>query len=299
MKETDFVIIGAGPAGISLAIYAKRAGLSFLLIDKGAPGGKLLEIADIHNYPGFEGGAGIELALKMAGNLNSLGIEATYDEIRNIQKEEEHFIVEGLNDSYKVKAVVLATGLTNIPSLPGEKEFLHKGVSYCATCDGPLYRQKDVCLIGKGERALEEALYLAPLVHTLHFYEEEMDDKNTLQKALLSFDNVVLHKGKVLEIRGKNHVESVLIEEDGMKKEIPVAAVFPLNGAKSATSFLASLPITLQNGFIPVDSSLMSNIPGLFAIGDVRVTPMRQVVTAVADGALVSSALRRYLKRGK
>ncbi len=299
MNKSDVVIVGAGPAGISLALYLKRAGISFLLFDKGAPGGKLLEIASLENYPGFPSGPGVDLALKMVEQLTKLGIEVTFEEIQSIQKEGDEFMINGQMKSYQAKVVVVATGLTNIPQTKGEKQFLHKGVSYCATCDGPLYQKKKVALYGKGEKALEEALYLAPLVETLYVISPSELEENSLQKALLSFDNVEIIQGEVKEILGENHVESILVETKNQTLTLSCSAIFPLLGAKSATQFLSSLPLELEKGFIPVDAHFMSKIPGLFAIGDVRVSSFRQVVTATYDGASVSNVIRSYLKGRK
>ncbi len=300
MRETDVLIVGAGPAGIALSIYLKRAGTDFLLLEKGAPGGKLLEVASIENYPGFPGGSGTDLALLMNEQLTRLEIEPVQDELRTLERREDGlFLAHGEREDYLSRVAVIATGLTNAPAIPGEKAFLHRGVSYCATCDGPLYKGKDVALIGHGERALEEALYLAPLAHSLTLVLDGREEEGPLLAGLRSRENVQVLRGKPLRIEGEDSVSSLLVETEGQERRLSVSAVFPLSGTKSATAFLSPLPLRLENGFIPVDKTLMSEIPGLFAIGDVRVSPLRQAVTAASDGALCSSSVRSYLRKAR
>ena len=299
MRETDVLIVGAGPAGIALSIYLKRAGTDFLLLEKGAPGGKLLEVASIENYPGFPGGSGVDLALLMNEQLSSLGIEPVQDELRTLEMNEDGlFLAKGERDVYLARAAIIATGLTNAPSIPGEKEFLHKGVSYCATCDGPLYKGKDVAIIGHGERALEEALYLAPLARKLYLLLDQPEEGSLLE-GLKGRDNVTILRGWPVRIEGEGAVRCLLVEAEAQEMRLPVSAVFPLSGTKSATAFLSPLPLRLEKGFIPVDENLMSELPGLFAIGDVRVARLRQAITAASDGALCSLSVRNYLRRAR
>lgn len=299
MRNTDVLVVGAGPAGIALSIYLKRAGTDFLLLEKGAPGGKLLEVASIENYPGFPRGSGVDLALLMNEQLSSLGIEPVPDELRTLERNEEGlYLAKGERDAYLARAAVIATGLTNAPSIPGEKEFLHKGVSYCATCDGPLYKGKDVAVIGHGERVLEEALYLAPLARKLYLFLDQHEEGSLLE-GLRGRDNVTLLRGSPIRIEGEGSVSALLVQAEGEETRLPVSAVFPLSGTKSATAFLSPLPLRLEKGFIPVDENLMSELPGLFAIGDVRVARLRQAITAASDGALCSLSVRNYLRRAR
>ncbi len=297
MRRTDVLVVGAGPAGIALSIYLRRAGTDFLLLEKGAPGGKLLEVASIENYPGFPGGSGVDLALLMNEQLSSLGIEPVQDELRTLERTEDGlFLAKGEKESYLAKVAIVATGLTNAPGIPGEKEFLHKGVSYCATCDGPLYKGKDVAIIGHGERALEEALYLAPLARKLYFLLDQ-EEEGSLLEGLRGRKNVEILRGWPVRIEGEGSVSALLVEAEAQEMRLPVSAVFPLSGTKSATAFLSPLPLRLEKGFVPVDETLMSEIPGLFAIGDVRASRLRQAITAASDGALCSLFVRNYLRR--
>jgi thioredoxin reductase (NADPH) len=298
MIEKKVIIIGAGPAGLSCALYLKRSGLDPLLLEKGAPGGKLLNLAEVANYPGFGPTDGFSLAQAFLSGAEKQGVQVTAAEVVSVSFSSPYFEVRTREETYHAFAVVVASGLANVPTIPGEKEHLQKGVSYCATCDGPLFRQKDVALYGTGEKAYEEGLYLANLVHTLYFLSpDSLSGTTPLSHDLLSRANVVNYpNAKILQIRGASRVESILFEQNGIQKEVGIAAIFPLLGEKSASSFLSPLNLMLDRGFIPVDSSMMSSCPGLFAAGDIVKKNLRQVVTAASDGALASQGVLSYLR---
>ena len=298
MIESKVIIIGAGPAGLSCALYLKRAGVDPLLLEKGAPGGKLLNLAEVANYPGFGPTDGFTLAQAFLAGAESQGVKVTPSEIVSVISKEGRFEVQGRNETFRADAVVVASGLANVPTIPGEKEHLQKGVSYCATCDGPLFRKKDVALYGAGEKADEEGLYLAALVHKLYFLSPERILETTpLSHELFARDNVEKYPGaKILQIRGQSAVESILFEQNDQQKEVGVSAIFPLLGEKSASAFLSPLNLALDRGFIPVDSSMMSACPGLFACGDIVKKTLRQIVTAASDGALASQGVLSYLR---
>ena len=222
----------------------------------------------------------------------------TPGEVVSVSLEGDRFAVQTREETYLAEAVVVASGLANVPTIPGEKEHLHQGVSYCATCDGPLYRKKDVALYGEGEKAFEEGLYLANLVRKLYFLSPSSLKENTpLSQELFARDNVEVHsEAKVLKIQGETGVQSIVFESKGQTKEVEVSAIFPLLGAKSASAFLSPLQLALERGFIPVDGNMMSTCPGLFACGDILKKNMRQVVTAASDGALASQGVLAYLR---
>ncbi|MBR6055711.1 MAG: FAD-dependent oxidoreductase, partial [Bacilli bacterium] len=167
MVNTDILIIGAGPAGISAALYLARANASFVWLEKSAPGGKLLNIHEVGNYPGIPNANGFDLAMSLLKSTESLGVSSTYGEVKNVHKEDGRFITVTEDETYSSLALIVATGLSNVPTIPGEKDLFGKGVSYCATCDGPLYRGKTAVIYGKGFQALEEALYLQAIVGKL------------------------------------------------------------------------------------------------------------------------------------
>ncbi len=298
MSDSKVIIIGAGPAGLSCALYLKRAGVDPLLLEKGAPGGKLLNLAEVANYPGFTPTDGFTLAQAFLAGAESQGVKVTPAEIVSVALKDGRFELQSRNETYHADAVVVASGLANVPSIPGEKEHLQKGVSYCATCDGPLFRKKDVALYGAGEKAYEEGLYLSALVRRLYFLSpDQFGEPTPLSQELFARANVEKYpEAKILQIRGQSAVESILFEQNGQQKEVGVAAIFPLLGEKSASAFLSPLNLMLDRGFIPVDSSMMSSCPGLFACGDIVKKNLRQVVTAASDGALASQGVLNYLR---
>lgn len=298
MMNVDVLIIGAGPAGLSLALYLKRAGIPFVIIDKSAPGGKLLNIAEVGNYPGFPSVSGFELASALIKSVTDLGVTIDYGDVSDVRKEDDKFIVTTDFETYEALAVAVGTGLSNVPTIKGEKAFYGKGVSYCATCDGALFKGKDVVVVGHNEKAVEEALYLANLVNKVYFLVDEADvnSSSALFESLVNKPNVeISYNVRINEIKGDTAVTSISLED----RDISCSAIFPLSGEKSASAFLAPLGLKTKNGFIVVDSSMMSEIPGLFAIGDVIDKRLRQVVTACSDGAIASTGISSYLRKLK
>jgi thioredoxin reductase (NADPH) len=300
MKKVAVVIIGAGAAGLSCALYLKRAGVDFVLLEKGAPGGKLLTIAEIGNYPGLPQLSGAELAMDLLNSATRVGVEVGYGDVVSVSKENNTFTIKTSDEVYLAEAVVVATGLSNVPTIKGEKELFGRGVSYCATCDGPLYRKKIAALYGQGERALEEAAYLANLVGELYLIcpDSAYQGSPSLLEPLQKKGNVhFLLNSKVSEIKGSGHVESIVVNAT---QELAVSVIFPLFGEKSASAFLSPLSsLKMEKGFIEVDETMSSSVPGLFAAGDIVKKKLRQVVTACSDGAIASSGVASYLRKLK
>ena len=298
MKQTEVVIIGAGPAGITAALYLKRANVPFLWLEKGAPGGKLLNIAEVGNYPGLPSRSGFELALELLKSTEGLGVKPQRGDVKSVENGEAGFLVKTDQETIESKTVVVATGLSNVPTIKGEKEFFGKGVSYCATCDGPLYRNKTAIIYGTGDRALEEALYLANLVGKLYLLspDKEYQGSAHLLENLSEKNNVELFlNATIKEIKGDMRVSEIVFEDLEGTHSLETNILFPLYGEKSASGFLSSLNVEMDRGFLVVDDSLMSNVPGLFGAGDIVKKKLRQVATAVGDGATVSSGVITYL----
>jgi thioredoxin reductase (NADPH) len=296
MKEYPVIIIGAGPAGLSCALYLKRAGVLPLVLEKSAPGGKLLTIAEIANYPGFAPTNGFTLAQALLSSAEAQGVQITAGEVVSVAHVESMFQVATREETLLTPVLVVASGLANVPSIPGEKDHINKGVSYCATCDGPLYRKKDVALFGSGEKAFEEASYLAGLVHHLYFLSPNaLNEISPLAEELFSLPNVEkIVDVKITQVLGEGHVEKIVYEAQGEPHELAVSALFPLAGEKSASAFLSSLNVTLDHGFVITDEKMMSSCAGLFAIGDIVKKNLRQVVTACSDGAVASQSILAY-----
>lgn len=294
----DSIIVGAGIAGITASIYLKRSNKHSLLLDKGAPGGKLNNIHRIDNYPGIAKIAGPDLAVSLFSQASDLGVEYAYGSVYEIRKENNLFLVKTDAGDYLAKTVIIATGVENKKlGIPGEDTFLGKGVSYCATCDGNFFKGKDVALVGNADHAVEDALYLAGLVNHLYFlYPEALEATQSHIAELKGCPNVTwIPLVKAIRIEGENLVEHFVYEDEEGEKTLDVAAVFPLYGEKSATAFLSPLGVKTNKGFIITDASQSSNVPGLYAAGDIVDKKLRQLVNAAGEGAVAATSALSYL----
>ena len=291
MEKLDILIIGAGPSGVTAAIYAKRAGLNFLLMEKSAIGGKVVDIFELENYPGVEGISGSDLALTFRKQIKQLKIPFVRDEVLDIKENNSSFIVKTLKNEYEVNKIILACGTKeNNLGLESEQKFLGRGVSYCATCDGSFYKDKKVVVYGGGNSAISEALYLSNIVKELvivsrHDLRGEKQNTN----KLLGLPNVThIKNSTIIELNGENSLENIKIKND--KNEITTITtdgVFVYIGSKPELSFLNSLNLEKENGYLIVDNHFESNIKNIYAIGDCINKELRQIVTATSDGALV------------
>lgn len=298
MKKTDIVVIGAGIAGITAAIYLKRANANFVILEGDKVGGKLNELKEIENYPGFRLTTGAEIKAGLEEHLKDLDISVTFGNVQSILKEPEGFEVKTDIDSYHSKAVIVAAGLkTKGDTIPGEKDYFGRGVSYCATCDGNFFKNQEVAVLGNNDIALEEALYLSNLVKKLYLVvpNAELQGEEALVNKIKDLPNV--------EIRLNSKVDSINGDDFGVlsisinNEEIPVMGVFPYLGHKSATEFLANLnPESLNNALV-VNEKMETNIPGLFAAGDIVSKKLRQLVTASSDGAIAATSAFVFVKQ--
>ena len=302
MKESKVLIIGAGAAGLSAAIYLSRANIPFIILEKSAPGGKLINIATIENYPGLPSLSGFEVAQELINSATRFGVNIEYGDISSVTKQEDgrfHSFTR-TNEEIVTDVVVVATGLSNVPSIKGEKEHLHRGVSYCATCDGPLYRNKEIAMYGDGDRAISEAIYLLGQAKMLYVLSDkkELEGPDTLKEVVLKAKNAkFIGESQVIRINGENNVTSITYLKDGVEHELEVSAFFPFNGERSASGFLSSLDVKMEKGFLVADDTMATSCPGLYAIGDIVSKKVRQVVTAAADGATCSYSIVEYLRR--
>ncbi len=302
MRETNSVIIGAGPAGITAALYLKRANIPFIWLEKSMPGGKLVNIAEVDNYPGLLHQDGFSLATALLQSAYDTGANIETSEVVEVLKENNYFLIKTNKDEILTKTVLVATGLANVPSIQGEKEFFGKGVSYCATCDGPLLRKKKAAIYGNGNRVVEESLYLANIVGTLYLLvpADHLEGEINLVENLKEKSNVVItYNAKVSLIQGDNRVSSILYTDNEGEHSLDISMIFPFAGERSATQFLSSLNVETERNFLVVDDSMMTSVPGLFAAGDIVKKRLRQVVTATSDGAIASSGIISYLNKLK
>ena len=302
MKEVDVVIIGSGIAGISAAIYLKRSSLSFVLLDKSMPGGKLNIIHRIDNYPGYPSISGLELSKSLLEQCKQLGIEFSYGEVNKVEKVDSNFLTRTDIDSYLSKVVIVASGLSEAKlNIPGEKQYFGKGVSYCATCDGPFFKNKDVAIYGYKDFAFEDAIYLSSLVDRLYFILPKSPlatetHLNEVKKA----KNITIFDGYSLkEIKGDNKVNSIVINKDNENKELEVSAIFPLFEQISSSSFLSPLSIKMSNGFIDADKDGKTNVDGVYAVGDIVNKKLRQLINAASEGALAAISSINYVRSKK
>ncbi|MEI7905458.1 MAG: thioredoxin-disulfide reductase [Candidatus Firestonebacteria bacterium] len=302
IKNYDVVIIGGGPAGLTAAIYAARGKLDILIIEKALVGGTSLMIDKLENYPGFpEGVNGYELATKMEAQARRFGAEIVQDEVLEIKKDGGKFIVKSQGSDYTCKAVIVASGTKPQKlGVEGEDRFTGKGLSWCATCDGAFYKGLKVAVIGGGNSALHEAVYLtrfASEVHIVH-RRQEFRASPALIDRIKTNPKIKLHLDSVLnKIDGSSKVESITLKnvKDGSLKEVKIDGVFEAIGSVPNTSFCKNFLRLDEKGNIITDDSLETSEPGVFAVGDVRNTKLRQVATAVGDGAYVAAALERFL----
>jgi thioredoxin reductase (NADPH) len=297
----DLIIIGGGPAGLSAAIYALRARMNIILIEKMAVGGQIALSDNIENYPGFPSLSGYELMAKFEEHAKGLGLKIVYDEIKEITDNVEYKILKGAENNYETRSVIISVGASpKRLGIPGEVEYTGKGVSYCATCDGPFFKDQDIAVIGGGDTAVKEAHYLSKLVKSvvlIHRRKELRAEKIT-QERLNHANNVSLKLEHIpVSINGDKGVESITIEDVKTKERntIPVKGVFVFVGIKPQTSFLHNVEKD-ELGFIKADPyTLMSSMPGVFCAGDSHSKKLLQVATAVGEGALAATAAEEFV----
>lgn len=297
MADYDILVIGCGPAGLSAASYAARAGYRTIAVDSLGPGGQLLFIDEIENYPGQASTSGYALAEAFEKQATSFGAEIAFSEAKSIKKENDTFITETSDGEIRSKAVIFAAGARHRHlGCTGEEEYQGKGVSYCATCDGPFFRGKDIIVVGGGDTALTDALYLSKLGRTVTIVHRrtEFRGQKALQDRVFAKDNIKLQLGKNLtEIRGDGKLVKEAVLSDGTV--LQADAVFIFVGIIPNSELLEGVA-ELDHGFVITDGKMETSVPGLFAAGDVRTTPFRQVVTAAGDGAAAAHAADEYIQ---
>ena len=296
----DIIIIGAGPAGLTSAIYAKRANKNVLVLEAKNYGGQIINTLDIENYPANEHISGFDFATNLYNQAKNLGAEIKYEkvvDINNLGKEKE---VITTKNTYKTKTIIIATGSENRKlGLPNEDEFVSKGISYCATCDGAFYKEKTVAVVGGGNTALEDALYLADLaskVYLIHRRDEFRGEESTIN-LLKEKDNIeFLYNSNVTKLNTKDRLESIEVtSNDGETRTIDVDALFIAIGRIPENQNFAKL-INLNNaGYIISNEYCHTNVEGIFVAGDNRVKELRQLVTATSDGAIAAVEAIKYI----
>jgi len=295
----DLVIIGGGPAGLTSGIYAQRAGLKTLLLEKEIPGGQVNEAPSIENYPGFIEISGMELANKMKEHAASLDLPIENEAVQEIIDNGSLKLIRTTGEDISSKAIIIATGAKpRRLRIKGEEEFLGRGVSYCATCDGPLFRGKVVAAVGGGDRAIKEALYLSNIVrkvYIIHRRAEFRAEKVNVER-LSKRENVEYVLDSVVEeIKGEGLVNSLVVKnvKEGTISELPVNGAFVFVGIIPRNDFVDAEKDS--HGFLVTGADLETSIKGIFAVGDCRSKNLRQVATAVGEGAQAVASVEEYL----
>ncbi|TCG11157.1 NAD(P)/FAD-dependent oxidoreductase [Mycoplasma todarodis] len=293
-NKYDVAIIGAGPAGMAAAIYAARSNLKTIMIEKGAPGGKMVTTFKVENYPGAGSTSGPDLALGMYNQVIANGVKHQYGEVSDLKSngESEQVIVLANGNEIIAKKVIIATGMVSrVPKIDRIHEFNHKGVSYCAICDGPLYKGEITGVIGGGNAAIEEAAFLSSVAKEVHvfimddFFHADAKEVDSLKAKT----NVTIHmKSMIHTLEGDKSLEGIKYTEDGEEKELAIKALFPYIGYIPVAKFAGNLGITDETGFIKVNQNMETSVKGIYAAGDIIVKQIRQITTATSDGTIAA-----------
>ena len=304
IQETiyDVVVIGSGPGGMTAALYASRSDLSTLIIERGVPGGQLINTAEVENYAGFKSIKGPELANNMYEGATQFGAEYTFGDVREIIDGKEYKQIVTANKIFKARAVIISTGAEHKKlGVTGESKLNGRGVSYCAVCDGAFFRDRPLVVVGGGDSAVEEGTYLTQFASevTVIHRRDELRAQQILQNRAFSNDKMKFIWDTVVEeIKGENNVEALVLRnvKTNEVSEFPADGVFIYIGLIPNTEAFLKLGITDEEGWILTDNNMETSVPGIFAVGDVRDTVLRQVATAVGDGSIAGDAAYKYIE---
>lgn len=305
MCEKIVGIIGAGPAGLSAAIYLRRANIQVIFIDGDAPGGKMVKTAHVENYPGFKKINGADLAYSMFDHALSLGAKYEGSFVTKVEQSADKFIIFLKNNKkIEVDCVFISSGTINRKlEIPGEDTFFNKGVSYCAICDSSFFKGQDIAVVGSGNSAAEESVFLSNIGRDIHLFVrgEKLKCDEFIKEELEKISNVKIHyNSRILEILGENKVQKIKVINDKENKEylMDISAVFPFIGLDPIKIDLKLQKEINKNekGFIIVDENMKTNVPGVYAIGDIIEKKYRQIATAVSDGVIAALNSIDFLK---
>ena len=299
----DIIIIGSGPAGLSAAIYAQRACLDTIVIEKnGISGGQVLNTWEVDNYPGFPGVTGFELSRQFREHANKLGARVVQDEVVQVELSGNVKKVVCEEETYEARCVILASGAHHRTlEVPGEEELRGAGVSYCATCDGAFFRGRTVAVVGGGDAALEDAIFLARMCEKVYIVHrrDKLRGAKRLQERLQALDNIeFVWNSETVAIEGNAQVEALRLRQTktGEERRLDVDGVFIAVGIAPESELYAGQLELDEQGYIRADESGQTSVPGVFAAGDVRTKALRQILTAASDGANCVASAERYLQ---
>lgn len=302
-KIYDVVIIGAGPAGMTAAVYASRANLATLMIERGIPGGQMANTEEVENYPGFDTILGPELSTKMFEHAKKFGAEYAYGDVSEIIDGTPYKTIVAGKKEYKTRTIIITTGAQyKKMGVPGESELGGRGVSYCAVCDGAFFKGKNLVVVGGGDSAVEEGIYLTRFAEkvTIVHRRDELRAQKILQDRAFANDKIdFIWNATVKEIHEENgKVGSVTLVStvDGTESEFKADGVFVYIGMVPLTAPFASLGVLNENGYVVTNEQMETNVPGIFAAGDVREKMLRQIVTATGDGSIAAQSAQHYIE---
>lgn len=302
-QNYDVIIIGAGPGGLTAALYASRANLSVLLLDRGLYGGQMNNTDAIDNYPGFSEIKGPELGEKMYNSIMKFGAKFEYGDVQQVSLEGNYKVVTTDTGEYRAPALIIATGADHRHlNIPGEDEYAGKGVSYCAVCDAAFFKNEDIAVIGGGDSAIEEGIYLAQNAKsvTVIHRRDQLRAQPTLQKRAFANEKMnFIWNAETESIDGDgNRVTSVTYKdkETGITKKLTTRGVFIYVGVIPQTAPLKDIGIVNEQGWLPTDEHMKTKVAGIFAVGDVRAKDLRQIANAVGDGSIAGQEAYNYLQ---
>lgn len=303
MDVYDVLIIGGGPGGLTAGIYASRAQLKVAMIEKLMPGGQVAGTDFVENYPGFdEGVSGFDLVQKIEKQAKRFGLEILSGTVESFDFNSNPKKVVASGVEYWAKSIIIATGTEpRLMNVPGEKEFKGRGVSYCATCDGPFFKDKDIVVVGGGSSGVQESLYLTRFVNSIELFEymDHLNAERILQKRVADEDKININLNhQVVSINGEQTVNSVTVKnrKTGEERTVNASGVFIWIGVNPNSGFLKGKVDLNEWGYIITDEHMRTSVPGVYAIGDVRDTPVRQITTAVGDGTVAAVSALEYVE---
>lgn len=302
-KIYDVVIIGAGPAGMTAAVYTSRANLSTLMLERGIPGGQMANTEEVENYPGFDTILGPELSSKMFEHAKKFGAEYAYGDVAEVIDGKEYKTIKAGSKEYKTRAIIITTGAEyKKMGIPGESELGGRGVSYCAVCDGAFFKNKNLIVVGGGDSAVEEGMYLTRFAEkvTIVHRRDKLRAQKILQDRAFANEKIdFIWNNTVTEINEKNgKVGSVTLTNtvNGSTSEVEADGVFIYIGMNPLTGPFKELGILNEAGYIPTNNEMETSVPGIYAAGDVREKTLRQIVTATGDGSIAAQAVQHYVE---
>lgn len=302
-KIYDVIIIGAGPAGMTAAVYTSRANLSTLMLERGVPGGQMANTEEVENYPGFDHILGPELSTKMFDHAKKFGAEYAYGDVKEVIDGKEYKTIKAGSKEYKARSIIISAGAEYKKlGVPGEQELGGRGVSYCAVCDGAFFKNKELVVVGGGDSAVEEGVYLTRFASkvTIVHRRDELRAQKILQDRAFANDKIdFIWNHTVKQINDKDgKVGSVTLvsTQDGAEQEFAADGVFIYIGMVPLTKPFEGLGITNSNGYIETNERMETKVPGIFAAGDIREKTLRQIVTATGDGSIAAQNAQHYVE---